>query len=310
LDYEPQLAAPADVPPSGDDWLHEIKYDGYRIGGFVGGGKVRLITRNGQNYTAALPEVVAGVKALGVQDAILDGEVVVLRPDGRSSFQALQQALSGASPRTGLVYVVFDLLRLDGRSLATVPLEERKAKLRELLQRSPTSRLKYADHVVGDGPAFFAEAQAHGLEGIISKRRTGPYSPGRRGGWLKIKCPRQQAFVVGGFTDRAGGTDSIGSLLLGYYEGRRLVFAGRVGTGFSAALAQELRARLIQQERATSPFNPPPEGEMAKGAYYVAPTLVCEVAFTEWTGDGRIRHPKFLRLLQDVKPRSVTREQA
>jgi bifunctional non-homologous end joining protein LigD len=310
VDYEPQLAALADVPPSGDDWLHEIKYDGYRIGSFVDGGKVRLITRNGQNYTAALPEVVAAVKALGVQDAILDGEVVVLRPDGRSSFQALQQALSGATPRSGLVYVVFDLLRLDGRPLTGLPLEERKARLRDLLQRSTTGRLRFADHVVGNGPAFFAEAQAHGLEGIISKRRTGPYSSGRRGGWLKIKCPRRQAFVIGGFTDRAGGTDSVGSLLLGYYEGRRLAFAGRVGTGFSAAFAQELRARLVQQERATSPFNPAPEGEMAKGAYYVAPTLVCDVAFTEWTGDDRIRHPKFLGLLENTKPRSVTRERS
>jgi bifunctional non-homologous end joining protein LigD len=206
--------------------------------------------------------------------------------------------------------VVFDLLRLDGRSLAALPLEERKTKLRDLLQRSATGRLKYADHVVGNGPAFFAEAQAHGLEGIVSKRRTGLYSSGRRGGWLKIKCPRQQAFVVGGFTDRAGSTDSIGSLLLGYYDGRRLAFAGRVGTGFTAALAQELRARLVQQERATSPFNPAPEGEMAKGAYYVAPTLVCEVAFTEWAGDDRIRHPKFIRLLEDAKPRAVMRERS
>jgi len=310
LDYEPQLAAVADAAPSGDEWLHEIKYDGYRIGSFVDGGKVRLVTRNGQNYTAALPEVVAALKTLGVQDAMLDGEVVVLRPDGRSSFQALQQALSGATPRSGLVYVLFDLLRLDGRPLTGLPLEARKAQLRDLLHRSTTGRLRFADHVVGNGPAFFAEAQAHGLEGIVSKRRTGTYTSGRRGGWLKIKCPRQQPFVIGGFTDRAGSTEAIGSLLVGYYDGRRLAFAGRVGTGFSAALAQELRARLAQQERATSPFTPPPEGDMAKGAYYVAPTLVCEVAFTEWTGDDRIRHPKFLGLLADAKPKSVTRQRS
>jgi bifunctional non-homologous end joining protein LigD len=310
LDYEPQLAALADAPPSGDEWLHEIKYDGYRIGTFIDGGKVRLITRNGQNYTAALPEVVAAVKTLGVEDAVLDGEVVVLRPDGRSSFQALQQALAGTTPRSGLVYVVFDLLRLDGRPLSSAPLEERKARLRNVLERSTTGRLRFADHVVGNGPAFFAEAQSHGLEGIVSKRRTGTYTSGRRGGWLKIKCPRRQSFVIGGFTDRAGGGDAIGSLLLGYYDGRRLAFAGRVGTGFSADLARQLRARLVQQGRATSPFNPAPEGEMAKGAYYVAPTLVCDVAFTEWTGDDRIRHPSFLGLLEDVKPRSVTRQQS
>jgi len=310
VDYEPQLAALADAPPSGDEWLHEIKYDGYRIGSFVDGGKVRLITRNGQNYTAALPEVVAAVKTLGAQDAVLDGEVVVLQPDGRSSFQALQQALSGTTSRSGLVYVLFDLLRLDGRPLTGLPLEERKARLRDLLQRSTTGRLRFADHVVGNGPAFFAQAQAHGLEGIVSKRRTGTYTSGRRGGWLKIKCPRRQPFVIGGFTDRAGGTDAIGSLLLGCYDGRRLAFAGRVGTGFSAALAQELRARLVPQERPTSPFNPPPEGEMAKGAYYVTPTLVCEVAFTEWTGDDRIRHPSFLGLLEGMKPRSVTRQRS
>jgi bifunctional non-homologous end joining protein LigD len=234
--------------------------------------------------------------------------VVVLRPDGRASFQALQNALSGSGPRASLVYIVFDLLQLDGASLTALPLEERKTKLQTLLQQATTARLKLAEHVVGNGPAFYAEAQRLGLEGIVSKRRNAPYSPGRRGGWLKIKCPRRQPFVIGGFTDRAGSTDALGSLLVGYYEGRRLVFAGRVGTGFSAKTAQDLRTLLALQERPTSPFTPAPEGEMAKGAYYVSPTLVCDVSFTEWTGDERIRHPSFLGLLADVKPKSVTRQ--
>ena len=307
MDYEPQLTTAADAPPDGDQWLHEIKYDGYRIGCFIEDGKVRLMTRNGQNYTAALPEVVTAAKTLGVRHALLDGEVVVLRPDGRASFQALQGALAGSSPRTGLVYIVFDLLQLDGAALAMVPLEERKARLLALVQRPTPGRIRFAEHVVGNGPAFYAEAQRLGLEGVVSKRRNAPYSSGRRGGWLKIKCPRRQAFVIGGFTDRAGSADALGALLIGYYEGRRLAFAGRVGTGFSARVAQDLRARLAPQGRATSPFNPPPEGDMAKGAYYVSPTLVCDVSFTEWTGDERVRHPAFLGLLEEVKPKSVAR---
>ena len=307
MDYEPQLAALADTPPPGDDWLHEIKYDGYRIGCLIEDGRIRLMTRNGQNYTAALPEVVAAAKTLGLRDALLDGEVVVLRPDGRASFTLLQQALSGAIPRASLVYVLFDLLRLEGVSLEALPLEERKARLQTLLAGSTSSRLRFADHVVGNGPGFYAEAERMGLEGIVSKRRNAPYSAGRRGGWLKIKCPRRQPFVIGGFTDRANTSGSVGSLLVGYYEDKRLVFAGRVGTGFSTRLAHELYSRLTAMERPTSPFNPPPEAAMAKGAYYVSPTLVCDVTFTEWTGDERIRHPAFLGLLEDVKPKSVTR---
>ena len=307
MTYEPQLTTAADSPPDGDQWLHEVKYDGYRIGCFIEDGKVRLMTRNGQNYTAALPEVVAAARALGVRDALLDGEVVVLRPDGRASFQALQQALAGTAPRTSLVYIVFDLLQLDGAPLTAVPLEERKVRLQALVQRPTPGRIRFAEHVVGQGPAFYAEAERLGLEGIVSKRRNAPYSSGRRGGWLKIKCPRSQVFVIGGFTDRAGSADALGSLLIGYYEGRRLVFAGRVGTGFSAKVAQDLRGRLASQGRPTSPFNPPPEGEMAKGAYYVSPTLACDVTFTEWTGDERVRHPAFLGLREDVKPKSVVR---
>ena len=307
MDYEPQLTALTDTPPSGDEWLHEIKYDGYRIGCLIEDGRIRLLTRNGQNYTAALPEVVAAAKTLGLRDALLDGEVVVLRPDGRASFTLLQQALSGASSRATLVYVLFDLLRLDGMSLAALPLEERKARLQAVLAKSTSSRLRFAEHVVGNGPTFYAEAERMGLEGIVSKRRNAPYSAGRRGGWLKIKCPRRQPFVIGGFTDRANTTGSVGSLLVGYYEDKRLVFAGRVGTGFSAKFAQELYARLSAMERPTSPFSPPPEAAMAKDAYYVSPTLVCDVSFTEWTGEERIRHPAFLSLLEDVKPKSVKR---
>ena len=308
MDYEPQLTALVDTPPAGDEWLHEIKYDGYRIGCLIDNGRVRLLTRNGQNYTAALPEVVAAAKTLGVSDALLDGEVVVLKPDGHASFTMLQQALSGTGPRATLIYIVFDLLRLEGVSLTTVPLEERKAKLQKLLANSTSARLRFAEHVVGNGPGFYAEAERMGLEGIVSKRRNAPYSAGRRGGWLKIKCPRQQPFVIGGFTDRANATGMVGSLLVGYYGDKRLVFAGRVGTGFSSRFAQDLYARLSAMERPTSPFNPPPEAAMAKGAYYVSPTLVCDVSFTEWTGDDRIRHPTFLGLREDLKPKSVTRQ--
>jgi bifunctional non-homologous end joining protein LigD len=308
IEYEPQLTALADAPPPGDEWLHEIKYDGYRIGCLIEDGRIRLVTRNGQNYTAALPEVVAAIKTLGLRDALLDGEVVVLRPDGRASFTMLQQALSGAGSRATLVYVLFDLLRLNGESLVMVPLEDRKARLQALLASSTSARLRFAEHVVGNGSGFFAEAQRLGLEGIVSKRRNASYSSGRRGGWLKIKCPRRQPFVIGGFTDRANASGSVGSLLVGYYRDKRLVFAGRVGTGFSTRLAHELHARLSAMERPTSPFNPPPEAAMAKDACYVSPSLVCDVSFTEWTGDDRIRHPIFLGLVEEMKPKTVTRQ--
>ena len=328
MDYKPQLATLVTAPPEGDDWLHEIKYDGYRAGCAITPDGVRLTSRNGLDYTAALPEIVAEAKALPVTSALLDGEVVVLLDDGRASFQALQQAMGEAGLKTrnhvprprnhvagsrnhvrnGLVYLVFDLLELDGAALLTQPLEARKARLQTLVSRSAGRRIRYADHVVGHGAAFFAQATKLGVEGIVSKRRDGVYQPGRRSGWLKIKCLREHPFVVGGYTDQAGMVGGLGALLVGHYEQDRLVFAGRVGTGFTQKISAALLDRLRPLARSASPFDPPPTGPLARAAHFVEPSLVCQVAFAEWTADDKIRHPVYRGLAEGADPRRVTRE--
>ena len=313
--YEPQLATLAKQPPAGDRWLHEIKYDGYRMGCAISPGGVRLTSRNGLDYTSALPELVAEAKTLPVTSALLDGEVVVLLEDGRASFQALQHAMSdagraglktGGSVRRGLVYLVFDLLEVDGAPLLEQPLEARKDRLRQLV--GGATRIRYSDHVIGRGDAFFAQATKLGVEGIVSKRRDAAYQPGRRSGWLKIKCLREQPFVVGGYTDQEGMVGGLGALLVGHYEHGRLTFAGRVGTGFTQKISSGLLERLRPLARRTNPFDPPPAGPLARTAHFVEPALVCRVAFAEWTDDDRIRHPVYRGLAEDVDPRGVARD--
>jgi bifunctional non-homologous end joining protein LigD len=306
-DYVPQLATLVDTPPSGDEWLHEIKYDGYRIGARVRQGRVSLYTRNGNDWTAAFPDIADAVGTLGLDDALIDGEVAVVLPDGRTSFQALQN--TGAAEHRGtLVYFVFDLLRLNGKDPERLPLEERKAMLKRLVGGRSTGRIRFSEHIDGNGEAFFAEACRAGLEGIVSKRRDQPYRAGRHGGWVKTKCVQRQEFVVGGFTDPEGMRAGIGALLIGYYESDRLVFCGKVGTGFTHKLALELRARLERVEQKTSPFSPPPAGWLGRNAHWVKPELVCEVVFTEWTSDGKIRHPSFQGLRSDKDPKDIRRE--
>ena len=308
VEYRPQLATLVKSPPGSDEWLHEIKFDGYRIGCRIHRGRITLISRNGHDWTAAFPEIAAAAARLDARDALVDGEVAMVLPDGRTSFQALQNAFAGTAARAALVYFVFDLLRLDGDNLEALPLEERKARLRTLVGRRTTGRIRYADHVVGRGDEFFHQACRIGLEGIISKRRQEPYHHGRHASWLKTKCTLREEFVIGGFTDPEGMRSGLGALLIGHYEDGRLVFAGKVGTGFTNKSALELRQQLNAIELKTSPFEPPPPGSLARVAHWVRPTLVCEVVFTEWTGDGRIRHPSFQGLRRDKRAREVVRE--
>jgi bifunctional non-homologous end joining protein LigD len=309
-DYDPQLATLVKEPPSGSGWVHEVKYDGYRIGCRLRGGRATLISRNGKDWTAAFPDIAAAAAALPITNGLLDGEVCIVLPDGRTSFQMLQNAFSGGTAAGTLTYFVFDLLRLDEERLQALPLTERKARLKRLVGRRKGSRIRYAEHVDGNGRAFFDQACRLGLEGIISKRASEPYRPGRHGDWLKTKCVLEQEFVIGGFTDPEGSRAGIGALLIGYFEGNRLVFSGKVGTGFSHKVALDLRRRLEAIERNSCPFEPPPERSIAKAAHWVRPQLVCEVVFTEWTGDGKIRHPSFQGLRADKKPSEVTRERA
>jgi bifunctional non-homologous end joining protein LigD len=307
-DYVPQLATLVDAPPSGDEWIHEIKFDGYRIGARVRKGAVALYTRNGNDWTLTFPEIADAVRKLGLDDALIDGEVAVMLPDGRTSLQGLQHASSGPAARGTLVYFAFDLLRLEGKRLETLPLHQRKARLKKLVGGRKTGRIRFSDHIDGRGDAFFAQACRLGLEGIVSKRRDLPYKPGRHGGWVKTKCVQRQEFVIGGFTDPEGMRAGLGALLIGVYEGERLVFCGRVGTGFTQKGAVELRARLERLARKTCPFSPPPSGPLARTAHWIKPDLVCEVSFAEWTSDGKIRHPSFQGLRADKKPRQVKRE--
>jgi bifunctional non-homologous end joining protein LigD len=306
--FTPQLATLVSTAPDGDAWLHELKYDGYRIGCRIDRGTVRLLSRNGNDWTARFPSLREAAMQLPVRTALLDGEVTVVLPDGRTSFQALQNALA-AVPRSGkLVYFVFDLVHLDGTDIGRLPLEQRKARLQRVLG-STGEVIRYADHTVGDGPGIFSAACRRGAEGIVSKRRDLPYRPGRGGGWLKIKCIARQEFVIGGFTDPQGARVGLGALLVGVHDARgRLVFAGKVGTGFTAATARALRERLDAIEQAGCPFASRPAGRLGRGVHWVRPTLVAEVAFTEWTADGKIRHPSFQGVRADKRPSQVRRE--
>jgi bifunctional non-homologous end joining protein LigD len=305
LDYVPQLASLVKTPPSGDQWLHEIKLDGYRIGCLITDGRVRLISRNGQDWTATFPEIADAARRLEVKIAVIDGELVMLRPDGRTSFEALQGAASGRVARSGLVYFAFDLLRLDGERIDRLPLEERKARLLKLVGRGKTGRIRYTDHIDGRGVELFDEACRLGLEGIVSKRRDLPYQPGRRDSWRKTKCLQRGVFVIGGFTDPDGSRAGIGALLVGRYDKGRLVFSGRVGTGFSQAVALDLRRRLDASAQSACPFDPRPAGPLARTAHWVKPSLVCEATFSEWTNAGMLRQPSFQGLRSDVKPKEV-----
>jgi len=206
-----------------------------------------------------------------------------------------------------VVYFSFDLLWLDGDDVAHLSTEDRKARLSDLLQRNKSKILRYAPHVVGDGATVFQRACASGLEGSVSKRRDAAYRWGKRDAtWQKTKCVLEQEFVIGGFTDPEGSREGIGALLVGYYEdGARLVYSGKVGTGFSRAVATDLRRRLNSLQRMECPFETRPAGWLA---HWVRPTLVCEVKFTEWTNEGTLRHPSFQGLRADKKPREVGRE--
>ncbi len=306
-DFHAQLALLVKDAPEGDQWLHEIKFDGYRIGALIDNGKVRLLSRNGNDWTSRFPTIVAACSRLPVKTALLDGEVAAVLADGRTSFQALQNTFSASSPLP-LVFFVFDLLHLDGIAVCELGLEERKRRLKPLIGRGKSEVVRYSDHVIGGGPAFFVRACELGAEGIISKRRDLPYRAGRGGSWLKIKCIKRQELVIGGFTEPQGSRAGLGALLVGYFEAGELRFAGKVGTGFTNQSATQLRRQLEAIEESSCPFTPRPAGALARVAHWVKPKLVAEIAFSEWTDDGKIRHPSFQGLRADKRAKDVVRE--
>lgn len=312
-DVKPELATLVDAAPEGTGWVHEIKYDGYRILAYKEGENVRLLSRNGKDWSRRFHSVVTALK--GIEgNAVLDGEVVVLDEQGLTSFQSLQRALK-EHKKDALVYYVFDILWADGEDLRGVSLTERKSGLREMLRRSGMLEgqiIRYSDHLQGNGEAFFRQACKTGLEGIICKKASSPYRGRRTRDWLKVKCGKRQEFVVGGFTEPSGSRQGFGALLLGVYKKgnhKDLRYAGRVGTGFNDATLKRLRETLDGLIEKTSPFDDGPTGREARGVTWVRPELVAEVSFTEWTEDGRLRHPSFLGLREDKPAREVGREE-
>lgn len=298
----PMLAVTMASPPSGPMWMHEVKFDGYRLQARIESGKLRLLTRSGLDWTKrfAGPMQMA-LASLPVRQALIDGEVVAEAADGTGSFSILQADLA-AGRGDRLVYWAFDLLHLDGRDLTALPLDDRKAALAGLIgDRGP---VRLSEGFDGDGPTILAHACRIGAEGIVSKNRTAPYRSERSKSWVKSKCIGRAEFVIGGFTESRAGTDRIGALVLGAHDqGGALVPVGRVGTGFSEALARSLHAQLTKLKQETSPFSPGLAREAARGVHYVRPELVGEVEYRAVTADGNLRHASF-RGLRDDKPAS------
>jgi bifunctional non-homologous end joining protein LigD len=300
----PELATLTDKAPPGEGWIHEIKLDGYRTAARLESVKVHMLTRSGLDWTARFRPIAEALAVPKIRAAYLDGEIAVLGEDGVTSFAALQDALSrGQAER--LTYHVFDLMHLDGRDLTKLALTERKRILEQLLAKIPAGGpIRYSSHVEGQGPKFFAQACKLHLEGIVSKRAAAPYRSRRTEDWLKVKCINRQEFVIGGWmrSDKPG--RELRSLLLGYYDRGKLVFAGKAGTGFALAAGRELAERLAKIERDTTPFASVPRAYQ-RGARWVGPKLVAEVAFTSWTADHLLRHPSFEGLREDKPPREV-----
>lgn len=298
---KPQLATLRDEPPTGKNWLHEIKFDGYRIQALVSGGAVRLITRNGKDWTGRYRVVADALAELDVDDAIIDGEMVAVDENGRSRFGRLQNA--GGDEAVELRYYAFDLLRLNGKDLKREPLMRRKDRLQPLVDK-PKGPVLFSGHIVGEGERVVRKACAMGMEGIVSKKADAPYLSGRGTAWIKSKCIGNDEFVIIGYrrSDKSG--RPFASLLLGAYEDGKLVYRGRVGTGFNERLFKDLARRMTPLVRETSPLAETP-GDARRGAVWLTPSLVAQIAYTEMTSDGLLRHPSFLGLREDKPAEEV-----
>jgi bifunctional non-homologous end joining protein LigD len=310
----PQLTQLVDTAPDGDQWLHEIKFDGYRMHAHLDRGAVKLLTRTGLDWTHKYPALAAAVSTLGARQAYLDGELCGVGADGITSFSMIQLASDGGNA-AGLVFFLFDLLHLDGEDLMARPLIDRKTRLAALLS-DVSSSLHYCDHQIGHGREFHKQACAMSLEGIVSKRADAPYTPGNRGLWIKVKCLHREEFVVIGWTDPEGARPFLGALLLGYYDADgRLVFAGRVGSGINQAELQRLSRKLQPLATDTMPLAAPPPRNSRFGSplelsrvHWVKPELVIEVKFLAWTGDNLLRQVVYEGLREDKPAADVRRD--
>lgn len=306
ISLSPQLATLVEAPPGNDDWLYEIKFDGYRVVTRIDGKKIQLITRNGHDWTVKLPALAKAVADLKIRSAWLDGEIVVADENGVPNFQALQNAFDTAKTQK-IAYYVFDLPFYNGYDLRDVPLIERRALLQSLLEKSNSDFVRYSEAFDAPAGEVMASACRLGLEGVIGKRKDSLYSSRRSHDWIKLKCTQRQEFVIGGFTDPKGARKGIGSLLLGVHDDEgNLLYAGNVGTGFSEKTLADLRKKLDAVASDKNPFSS--ETDIDKKAHWVQPTLLAEVSFGEWTTTGRIRHSVFHGLRTDKKAKAIIRE--
>jgi bifunctional non-homologous end joining protein LigD len=291
-----------DEPFSDPNWIFERKLDGVRcLAHRDGGGAVALVSRTDRDMSGDYPELVEALQAEPCQDFVVDGEVVAFGAPGVTSFSRLQRR---HRERVAVFLYLFDVLRLDGDDLRELPLRERKARLRGALRFE--GAVRYTPHRNERGEDMFEEACRKGLEGVIAKRADSPYRATRSSDWRKLKCHAEQELVIGGYTAPQGSRTDFGALLVGYWEDGALRYAGKVGTGFDHDTLRDLGKRLRELERPDSPFadvKPIP-----RGTHWVAPELVGQIAFTEWTRDGRLRHPRFLGLRDDKPARKVVRE--
>lgn len=316
---EPMKARLAAHPPKGD-WSYEIKFDGFRALALKGGSQVRLLSRNEKDFGAKFPEVMEAVLALKAQDAIIDGEIVALDSEGRSSFQLLQARELGEE-RPPLFFYAFDLLQLDGEKLIDLPLLERRERLAGLLRGAPEV-IRYSDSLGTDAKRLLAQVRKLNLEGLIGKRTDSLYEAGKRSGaWVKLKIQQEQEFVIGGYTDPEGTRPYFGALLVGVQKKGKLVYCGKVGTGFNHSVLKSLHAAFKKIARQTCPFANLPaksggrwqQGITAaemKRCHWVEPKMVCQIKFGEWTRDNVLRQPVFLGLREDKDAGEVVREKA
>ncbi len=305
-EFAPMKAVLVDAPFSDPDWIFERKLDGVRCGVIRRNGVARLVSRTGESLDGTYPEIVEALSVDG-PDVVADGEVVAFK-DGQTSFERLQGRLGIHDPQrarnTGIAVFLylFDVLSIDGEDVRKRPLRERKRLLKDAVKFG--GPLRFSTHRVGDGEAYFNHACERGWEGLVAKRADSPYKSTRSRDWLKIKCGHEQELVIGGWTDPKGSRTWFGALLLGYWEKDRLRFAGKVGTGFDGATLERVGKALQRLEQPDPPFA---ERRLPR-AHWVKPELVAEIAFTEWTRDGKLRHPRYLGLREDKPAREVVRE--
>ena len=315
---EPMKAKLVAKPPATGDWIYELKFDGIRLIGIKRDEKISLLSRNRNELTERFPEIVEATKILPVRECVIDGEVVALDEEGRSSFQLLQ-AREMEGRRSPVYFYAFDLLQIDGKNLLSLPLEARKSVLEKLCAGSGDP-IRYSGAIGGDAEQLLGEVKRRGLEGIIGKQRNSVYEPGRRSGaWIKLKCVSEQEFVIGGYTPPQGSRKYFGAILVGYYENKKLVFAGKVGTGFTAKSLSMLYKKFQKDARGDCPFVDLPSKQngqwvqditpsMMRKMRWVNPVFVCEIKFAEWTRDKKLRAPVFLGLREDKNPGEVVRE--